>query len=121
MLICEQKRTYCKEFSVFFLAEELGQLNSNNKKTKVTSSAPRENLLRLQALFYESPCSWAIWINNQKITSKNLSTSLFRVKQINARSVTLESTYKRTSYRITLRPNQSYDLNTKQVKEGASQ
>ena len=103
-------------FSLFYTEEEL---TKQNHAQKATSSPLVQHRLHLQALFYSGPGIWTFWINNCKISPSHPHPH-YDIRRVDAESVHLFWSFEGEKHSVHLRPNQSYDAQKKQVREGSA-
>ena len=86
--------------------------------TKVPSQnvavIPSRRVIRLSGVLYRSPSDWVVWMNNEKVTPKNLLQEIVDIKVDPSSKVHLEwyDVGLNQVLTITLRPHQTYDITT---------
>ncbi|MGI4851577.1 MAG: hypothetical protein ACRYGR_06515 [Janthinobacterium lividum] len=102
------------KFSLFYTNNELIEQEAKAKK----STKPQHtHKIHLKALFYSSPQTWTLWINDHTI-SPSEPHPLYKIQRVTPEYVILDWTHQGKIHRIQLRPNQSYDVTLNQILEG---
>lgn len=131
-----------KNDQAFVPGQDPNNPDTNNKKTKDLEAENEKSYIYLASIIYYSPKDWAVWINNQKITSEtNKNSKELFVKAIYSDHVKILWSISISKWKIlagkksedaapklnaknnveiefSLKPNQTFILGSGQVVEG---